>query len=361
MIDEGSLFEVTLFFKVECLNECEYSIDFSLIKPESLPQIQEESRARKMMPFESILFKVDIQKYYLKEEVVEFTFRAVTENLYQKLELEVSKDAFFVSRLETQITQASLVNGQGFTLVKSDAEWCTNCSVYMLLSGGAEETKMLVQTVVSSTNRYLSMDAPQDVFMQAQQKNCWGYSVTEATQDLLIEIQEVQGQTEVYVEPRQMKFENASFKTLKHPKRAIVISSFDKGSFSSGLYYLCFHALLPSSLTIKASEHRAADRILAESNTLYSFYIPAEGAKYLAYQFSLEKEGALHFVINMEMHSKKQKAAELLYRVCLSTQLANCYLSEEEFMESKGLRKVPTCKDHTCTFEYLDLLNLCPN
>jgi len=154
------------------------------------------------MRFEA--YSTQLMKYYVSNKTPEYNLdtnsvlmKIEPEDDFTRLEMYLSRDSNFYLLEEKPATHI-MEDGVAIKFGKKDYDWCVNCFIYLIANIYTEQRYYVTSQSLNSEPE-MTESLPTDVLVNPFQQSCYGYYVLRTKEDLVFEIQEFSGHSDMYV------------------------------------------------------------------------------------------------------------------------------------------------------------------
>lgn len=213
---------------------------------------------------------------------------------YEAMQAYVSLDNQLTQVEDTDQPPFFFSNGKAFKFKKGDVGWCVRCDIYLMLS---VETagKYFVQPSTYATKNEIAEDASSRLIVDQQGQECLEYRLISNTDDLIVELWDLEGTSKVTVNPRTVRVDQDTSMIVSplYAKRTMALSSEMRGRTNTelrrGEYKFCVNAISRSSVLLKISESNLRDRYTVGDDMYYKVAIEAGAIAQFLYEGKFHK------------------------------------------------------------------------
>jgi hypothetical protein len=277
---KGESANTLYLFQVKCPANCDFDLRAEYISSEQLAFGQRHFV--RMEDFSSKVIELRIPSGTTNQsgttKMIEVDVEG--ENSHEELVAYLSLDSELTQVEDTDQTPFYLSNGKAFKFSSTDQGWCTRCSVYLMISAGAAG-KFFVSPITYSSKEQIVAEQYTRLIVEQQGQECLEYTVASATADLVVEIIDLEGTSQVTVNPRTVKSSQETSLAVSplQPKRVVALSADLRNQpgadVRKGGYQLCVNAIQKASVLLKVEEKTLRGRYAVEDDVFYKVAIEA--------------------------------------------------------------------------------------
>ena len=268
------------------------------------------------------------------------------ESSYEELTAYVSLDNKLTQVEDTDQPPFYLSNGKAFKFSNTDQGWCTRCNVYLMVSIQKAGKFFVTPTTYSSKEQIIAEQYTRLIVNQ-QGQECLEYTIASITNDLVVEIFDLEGTSKVTVNPRTVKGDQDTSLVVSplHPKRVVALSpdlrTQPGTDVRRGEYQVCVNAIQKSSVLLKVEEKNLRKRYTVEDDVYYKIAIEAGQSATFLFTARVPRDRRTQFNAMVKLGSTKTnlKHLDFGYKQCETATASNCYLTDQELL-NKGTKKL---------------------